>query len=51
MCKGKYTPILSVDASVGMGLLKIKDCDPLSTVNESSKLTEINVNAEYADVF
>ena len=37
-----------------MGLLKIKDCDPLDcvcTVNESSKLTEINVKAEYADVF
>ena len=37
-----------------MGLLKIKDCDPLDyvcTVTESSKLTEINVKAEYADVF
>ena len=37
-----------------MGLLKIKDCDPLDyvcTLNESSKLTEINVKAEYADVF
>ena len=37
-----------------MGLLKIKDCDPLDyvcTVNESSKLTEINVKAEYVDVF
>ena len=37
-----------------MGLLKIKDCDPLDyvcTVNESSKLTDINVKAEYADVF
>ena len=50
----KYTPILSLDASEGMGLLKIKDCDPLDyvcTVNESSKLTEINLKAEYADVF
>lgn len=49
--QGKYTPI---DASEGMGLLKIKDCDPLDyvcTVNESSKLTEIDVKAEYADVF
>ena len=37
-----------------MRLLKIKDCDPLDyvcTVNESSKLTEINVKAEYAYVF
>ena len=37
-----------------MGLLKIKDCDPLDyvlTVNESIKLTEINVKVEYADVF
>ena len=36
-----------------MGLLKIKDCHPLDyvcTVNESSKLTEINMKAEYADV-
>ena len=52
--QGKYTPVLSIYASDGMGLLKIKDCDPLDyvfTVNESSKLTEINVKAEYADVF
>ena len=52
--QGKYTPILSLDAFEGMGLLKIKDYDPLDdvcTVNESSKLTEINVKAEYADVF
>ena len=52
--QGKYTPILSLDASEGMGLLKIKDCDPLDyvcTVNESSKLTEIDLKAEYADVF
>ena len=52
--QGKYTPILSLDASEGMGLLKIKDCDPLDyvcTVNDSSKLTEINEKAEYADVF
>ena len=50
--QGKYTPILSLDATEG--LLKIKDCDPLDnvcTVNESSKLTEINAKAEYADVF
>ena len=46
--QGKYTPILSLDASEGMGLLKIKDYDPLDyvcTANESSKLTEINVKA------
>ena len=52
--QGKYTPILSLDASEGMRLLKIKDCDPLDyvcIVNESSKLTEINVKDEYADVF
>ena len=52
--QSKYTPILSLDASEGMGLLKIKDYDPLDyvcTVNDSSKLTEINVKAEYADVF
>ena len=30
--QGKYTPILSLDASEGMGLLKIKDCDPLDYV-------------------
>ena len=51
---GKYTPILSLDASECFGLLKIKDCDPLDyvcTVNEASKLTGINVKAEYADVF
>ena len=50
----KYTPILSLDASEGMGLQKIKDSDPLNyvcTVKESSKLTEINVKAESADVF
>ena len=27
--QGKYTPILSLDASEGMGLLKIQDYDPL----------------------
>ena len=30
--QGKYTPILSLDASEGMGLLKIKDCDPLDYI-------------------
>ena len=52
--QGKYTPVISLDASGGMGLLKIKDCDTFDyvcTVNESSKLTEINVKAGYADVF
>ena len=52
--QGKYTPILSLDASEGMGLLKFKDCDPLDYVcyaNEESKLTEENLKAEFADVF
>ena len=37
----KYTPILSLHDSEGMGLQNIKDCDPLDyvcTVNESSKI-------------
>ena len=52
--QGKYTPILSLDDSEGMGLLKIKDCDPLDYVcyaNEESKLTEEILKAEFADVF
>ena len=53
----QLAPILSLDASEGTGFLKIKDCDPLDyiiiscTDKESSKLTEINVKAEYADMF
>ena len=50
-CKA-YTPILSLDASEGMGVLKIKNSDPLDYVystNEAvqaKKLTACAVKAE-----
>ena len=55
--QGKYTPILSLDASDGMGVLKIKDSDPLDYVYnthdavQAKKLTDCTVKAEYPDVF
>ena len=55
--QGKYTPILSLDASQGTGVLKIKDSDPLDYVYntheavQAKKLTACAVIAEYADVF
>ena len=55
--QGKYTPILSLDASEGMGVLKIKDSDPLDYVYntheavQAKKLTACAVKAEYPDVF
>ena len=55
--QGKYTPIVSLDASEGMGMLKIKDSDPLDYVYstheavQANKLTECTVKAEYSDVF
>ena len=55
--QGKYTPILSLDASEGMGVLKIKDSDPLNYVYntheavKAKKLTACAVKAEYPDVF
>ena len=55
--QGKYTPILSLDACDGMGVLKIKDSDPLDYVYSTheavhaKKLTACAVKAEYPDVF
>lgn len=53
--QGKYTPILSLAASEGMGLLKIHDCDSLDSVYSvcatTAGLTANDVLAEYADVF
>ena len=53
--QGKYPPILSLDASDGMGVLKIKDSDPLdyvySTHEAAKKLSACAVKAEYTDVF
>ena len=55
--QGTYTPILSLDASEGMGVLKIQDSDPLDYVYytheavQAKKLTDCTVKAEYPDVF
>ena len=55
--QGKYTPILSLDASEGMRVLKIKDSNPLDYVYntheavQAKKLTACAVKAEYPDVF
>ena len=55
--QGTYTPILSLDASEGMGVLKIKDSDPLDYVYntheavQAKKLTDCTMKAEYPDVF
>ena len=55
--QGKYKPILSMDASEGMEVLKIKDSDPLDYVYntheavQAKKLTDCTVKVEYPDVF
>ena len=42
--QGKYTPILSLDASEGMGVLKIKDSDPLDYVYNTRGCTSEETN-------
>ena len=55
--QGTYMPILSLDASEGMGVPKIKDSDPLDYIYnthegvQAKKLTDCTVKAEYPDVF
>ena len=48
--KSKVVPILGKDACVGMGLVKILDCDSINMVKEASILGD-SVLKQYADVF
>ena len=50
--QGKYTPILSLDTSEGMGVLKIKDSDPLDYVYNTHEAVQAKkLTTEYPDVF